>query len=91
MPENIISLIPPRVPGLINSRELFTKRTGLTFDPLAAAQASADFTLSFLLHPQRASRLVELGARGNSLSLHDVIQQLLDNTWKSKRQAGLAG
>ncbi|MDX5417684.1 MAG: zinc-dependent metalloprotease [Hymenobacteraceae bacterium] len=90
LPENIIAKIPPRAPGLRNSRELFAKRTGLTFDPLAAAQASADFSISFLLHPERASRLVELGARHNSLSLHDVTKQLLENTWKARRQDGLA-
>ena len=91
LPESIIKLIPPRAPGLGNDRELFTKRTGLTFDPLAAAQASADFTVSFLLHPERASRLVELGARSNSLSLQDVTEQLVNNTWKSSRVKGLAG
>ncbi|GHA55462.1 zinc-dependent metalloprotease [Pontibacter akesuensis] len=89
VPERIIALIPPRAPGLRNSRELFEKRTGLTFDPLAAAEASADFTLSFLLHPERASHLVELGARSNSLSLQDVTQQLITNTWKSNRKKGL--
>ncbi len=91
LPENIIKLIPPRAPGLRNSRELFAKRTGLTFDPLAAAQASSDFTVSFLLHPERSSRLVELGARGNSLSLQDVTRQLVENTWKSSRKKGLEG
>ncbi|TPE46337.1 zinc-dependent metalloprotease [Pontibacter mangrovi] len=89
LPEHIIQLIPPRAPGLPNSRELFAKRTGLTFDPLAAAEASADFTVSFLLHPERASRLVELGARSNSLSLQDVTEQLIQNTWKSRREKGL--
>ncbi|WP_299754744.1 zinc-dependent metalloprotease [uncultured Pontibacter sp.] len=89
VPEHIIKLIPPRAPNLRNSRELFAKRTGLTFDPLAAAEASADFSLSFLLHPERASRLVELGARSNSLSLQDVIEQLVQNTWKSRREKGL--
>ncbi|MFD2515415.1 zinc-dependent metalloprotease [Pontibacter locisalis] len=89
LPERIISQIPPRAPGLRNSRELFEKRTGLTFDPLAAAEASADFTLSFLLHPERASRLVELGARSNSLSLQDVLKQTIESTWKSRRKEGL--
>ncbi|MEJ8800453.1 zinc-dependent metalloprotease [Pontibacter sp. H249] len=89
LPEDIIKLIPPRAPGLGNNRELFTKRTGLTFDPLAAAEASADFTLSFLLHPERASRLVELNARHNSLGLQDVTQLLLEKTWKSRREKGL--
>lgn len=89
VPEHIISLIPPRAPGLRNSRELFEKRTGLTFDPLAAAEASADFTLSFLLHPERASRLVELGSRSKSLSLQDVVEQLINSTWKSPRKDDL--
>lgn len=89
LPENIIALIPPRAPGVRNSRELFAKHTGLTFDPLAAAEASADFTLSFLLHPERASRLVELGARGNNLSLQEVVAQLVNSTWKSRRKEGL--
>ncbi len=89
LPEHIINLIPPRAPGLRNSRELFARRTGVTFDPLAAAEASADFTLSLILHPERASRLVELGARSNSLSLQDVTEQLIDKTWKSRREKGL--
>ncbi|MBW7469259.1 zinc-dependent metalloprotease [Pontibacter aydingkolensis] len=89
LPEDIIRLIPPRAPGLGNNRELFAKRTGLTFDPMAAAEASADFTLSFLLHPERASRLVELNARHNSLGLQDVTKQLIENTWKSRREKGL--
>jgi hypothetical protein len=89
LPEHIITQIPPRAPGLRNSRELFEKRTGLTFDPLAAAEASVDFTLTFLLHPERASRLVEMGARHNSLSLQNVTEQLIDHTWKSRREKGL--
>ncbi|WP_276496354.1 zinc-dependent metalloprotease [Pontibacter litorisediminis] len=89
VPEHITKLIPPRAPGLRNSRELFNKRTGLTFDPLAAAEASADFSLSFLLHPERASRLVELGARSNGLSLQEVTDQLIQSTWKSRREKGL--
>lgn len=91
LPEPVIAMIPPRAPGLRNNRELFERRTGVTFDPLAAAEASANFTVSLLLHPERASRLVELGARSNSLSLQDVIGQLMDNTWKSKRKDGMEG
>ncbi|MBC5991288.1 zinc-dependent metalloprotease [Pontibacter cellulosilyticus] len=89
LPEDIIKLIPPRAPGLGNNRELFAKRTGLTFDPLAAAEASADFSLSLLLHPERASRLVELNARHSSLGLQDVTEQLIDKTWKARREKGL--
>jgi hypothetical protein len=32
--------------------------TGITFDPLAPPASSAHFTLSLLLHPERANRLV---------------------------------
>ncbi|MFB9865224.1 zinc-dependent metalloprotease [Rufibacter immobilis] len=91
LPENIIALIPPRPAGWSPTRELFDKRTGLTFDPLAAAEASADFTLSFLFHPERAARLVELKARGSRLGLEEVLDQILKQTWKAKTQNGLKG
>ncbi|QHL88755.1 DUF5117 domain-containing protein [Nibribacter ruber] len=91
LPENIIALIPPRPAGWSPTRELFDKRTGLTFDPLAAAEASADFTLSFLFHPERAARLVELKARGSKLGLEEVMDQILEATWKAKQQDGLQG
>ena len=91
VPEHIIKLIPPRPPGFRPTRELFEKRTGLTFDPMAAAEASADFTVSMLLHPERAARLIELQARGNSLGLAEVIDQLVKNTFKAPRKDGLAG
>jgi len=91
LPEHIIKLIPPRPPGYRPHRELFSKRTGLTFDPLAAAESSADFTLSFLLHPERAARMVELQARGNSLGLNEMLDQVINSTFKARRQTGLAG
>ncbi|WP_162052446.1 zinc-dependent metalloprotease [Pontibacter pamirensis] len=89
VPEHIIKLIPPRPPGYRASRELFEKRTGLTFDPMAAAEASADFTISLLLHPERAARLIELQARNNSLGLSDVTDQLVKSTFKAPRKKGL--
>jgi hypothetical protein len=91
LPENIIAAIPPRPAGWSPTRELFDKRTGLTFDPLAAAEASADFTLSFLFHPERAARLVELKARGSKLGLDEVLDQIISQTWGAKPASGLAG
>nr|WP_240337000.1 zinc-dependent metalloprotease [Rufibacter sp. SYSU D00308] len=90
LPEKIISAIPPRPAGWSPTRELFDKRTGLTFDPLAAAEASADFTLSFLFHPERAARLVELKARGSKLGLDEVWNQVIEQTW-AKPASGLDG
>ncbi|MBC3541956.1 zinc-dependent metalloprotease [Rufibacter sediminis] len=89
LPEKIIAAIPPRPAGWSPTRELFDKRTGLTFDPLAAAEASADFTLSFLFHPERSARLVELKARGGKLGLDEVMDQVLQKTWDTKSAAGL--
>jgi hypothetical protein len=37
--------------------------TGVTFDPVAAAEAAADLTLKVLLSPERASRLIEYHMR----------------------------
>ncbi|KAA6437330.1 zinc-dependent metalloprotease [Rufibacter glacialis] len=91
LPERIIAAIPPRPAGWSPTRELFDKRTGLTFDPLAAAEASADFTLSFLFHPERAARLVELKARGSKLGLDEVLDKIIDQTWNAKRASGLEG
>jgi hypothetical protein len=47
--ENVLKLIPPRPAGYDYNRELFNRRTGLSFDPLAAAEAAADIPLSFYL------------------------------------------
>ncbi|MCP4723690.1 MAG: DUF5117 domain-containing protein, partial [bacterium] len=42
--ERILNLIMPRPPGYGQTRELFQSRTGLTFDPLTAAESAADMT-----------------------------------------------
>jgi Met-zincin/Domain of unknown function (DUF5117) len=89
LPENIISMIPPRPAGYNSSRELFKKRTGLAFDPLAAAESAADFPLQFLFHPERASRMVEYEARNGGLSLEEMINQVLDKTFKMSKNQGL--
>jgi hypothetical protein len=75
LPEPLLNLLPPRPPGLPRTRESFASETGLTFDPVAAAESSADLTLSVLLNPERASRLVQYNARDpRQPSLADVIQ-----------------
>jgi len=57
IPDNIIKAIPPPAYGHSRDRETFTGYTGVQFDPLAAAEASANNTLQFLLHPQRLARI----------------------------------
>jgi hypothetical protein len=63
LPESVIALIPPQAKGYSRNRELFKIHTGLTFDPIGAAESSAANTLKFLLNPERLTRLVEQYAR----------------------------
>jgi hypothetical protein len=79
LPERIIQSIPPQPMGYSRGRELFNTHTGLTFDPLAAAESSAEKSLHFLLHPQRLARVVEQHARdGQRLSVYELLDQLFE-------------
>ena len=90
LPERILRLIPPKASGF-RPREPFHGRTGLTFDALAPAEAAANHTVSFILDPQRAARLVEQHARLASVAgLDSVIDRLIGATWRGPRAAGLA-
>ena len=53
----ILALMPPQPMGYGRDRELFSFYTGPTFDPIAAAEASAEHTLRYLLHPARLARI----------------------------------
>lgn len=78
MPESILKLIPPQPPGYRRDRELFKIYTGNTFDPLAAAEASANHTIGMLLNPARLARIIEQHARdGKRLSLSEMMDQLM--------------
>ena len=90
IPERILDLIPPRPPGYPRTMESFPARTGLTFDPVAAAEAAADMTVGLILNPQRAARLVEYNARNrDNPGLLEVIDALLTATWHGKPRPGL--
>jgi hypothetical protein len=77
LPESLLKLLPPRPPGFDRSRESMPSQTGLTFDPIAAAESAADLILATLFDPERAARLVEYNARANAPSLGEVIDAAL--------------
>jgi hypothetical protein len=53
---------------------------GVVFDPLAIAETASDFTLSYLLHPERANRLIEQKAENpNHLGLGTVLDALIES------------
>ena len=92
MPERLLAMIPPRPIGYGRGREHFRIRTGLTFDPIAAAETAANHSVRLLLNPERAARLVEYHGRDAKLpGLGEVIDALLAATWKANREAGFAG
>ena len=78
LPEPLLKLFPPRPPDFERTHESLPAHTGLTFDPIAAAESAADLTLGFLFDPERAARLVEYHARANTLSLVEVIDAALN-------------
>ena len=58
MPKQLLGLLPPRpFRYQANSREVFKRRTGMSFDVLSPAESSAQLTLSLMLEPRRVSRL----------------------------------
>jgi D-ribose pyranose/furanose isomerase RbsD len=90
IPNRIIQLIPPRPPMYNGVGEVFSKRTGMSFDPLAAAEALAHFELSFLFNAERANRLVQLKAMAGTPGWDDVLDAIIHATWKAAPEKGLA-
>jgi len=92
LPETVLQKLPPRPIGYSRHRELVKVRTDLTFDALGAAEAAADMTLSILLHPARAGRLVEYHARdAKQPGLALVLDRLVEATFKAGNKTGLEG
>jgi hypothetical protein len=80
LPEVLVAQFPPHPPGFERTRESLPAHTGLTFDPIAAAESAADMTLGILFDPQRAARLVEYNVRAHAPSLAEVIDAALEVT-----------
>jgi uncharacterized protein DUF4953/uncharacterized protein DUF5117 len=91
LPDRILDLIPPRPLGYNRHRETFPSRTGLAFDPLAAAETAAGHTVSLLLQRERCARLVQYAARDASQPAFDkLLDRIIQQTWKAPRESGLA-
>jgi hypothetical protein len=84
IPQNILALIPPIATGFGGgTAEYFSRRTDPSFDPLAAATIAADLTLSALLDPNRAARLIDFHAQNPANpDLKEVIDAIINATWK---------
>lgn len=81
LPESLLAQFPPVPEGYARTGESFPSHTGLTFDPIAAAESSADLTLEVLFDPSRASRLIEYHMRvPQSPSLRGVMEAVSKTT-----------
>lgn len=89
LPDAVLRLLPPRLPGEPPNREMFAGRTEPVFDPLAAAATAADMTLGLLLQPQRAARLVDLHRRDAALpGLEEVLAAIVETAFGGAAPAG---
>jgi hypothetical protein len=85
IPDRVLALIPPHPAGYNRTRESFATHTGMTFDPIGAAQTAAEATLTILLDPERAARLLQAPAGDpHQLGLSEMLDQLWTVTWKSQ-------
>lgn len=82
LPERIIQMIPPPA-DRHDEGEGFERPTGLIFDPISVAAASAAFTVGEILHPERMSRLVSFGSMGDYPTLEEVVDRLIAATWNA--------
>ncbi|MCC6368800.1 MAG: zinc-dependent metalloprotease [Bryobacterales bacterium] len=90
LPERILQLLPPPAFGFPRTREYFPSRTGLTFDPLSAAESAADMTVGLMLNTERAGRLVQYSARDSANpGLAEVLDRLIGATWERAPGKGL--
>ncbi len=80
LPQRIVQLIPPPA-DRHDQGEMFDRRTDLFFDPIAAAEASAAFTVGEILQPPRMARLVSFGSMGDYPTLEEVVDKLVAATW----------
>lgn len=87
IPRNLLSLFPPRAMGYGRSRESFKSKAGVAFDPYGAVETASNMTLGFLLHPERATRLVQHKSLDKKqLGLVEVLDDLIKNTIKKSHK-----
>jgi hypothetical protein len=90
IPQHIVNLIPPKGYGSYRNRESAPTKTGLVFDPIELAAASAQHSLNALLEPARLNRLAQQTSYvSGDWSLPLYFQQILDSTIKADMESGV--
>ncbi|MDH5433806.1 MAG: zinc-dependent metalloprotease [Gammaproteobacteria bacterium] len=80
VPDKVQKLLYPKADGYSRTRESVQGNTGVATDVLAFAEASAQHTLSLLLHPERLARINEQSAYDMTIPSIDMITTELRQT-----------
>ncbi len=87
IPREKLELFPPRAFGYPRTRESFKSNTGVAFDALGAPATASDMTLSLLLHPERAARLIQQKSLDEKqLGLREVLDEVVSATIKTSEK-----
>ena len=91
IPNKLLAMLSPKAPGYGRTRESFKSNTGVAFDPVSAAETSAEMTLSFIFTPERIERVIQQNLRDGSLPGWDeVMASLYKVVWNGKYANGLS-
>jgi len=82
VPERVQAMIPPPPPGFNNDMTWIDGYGGTAFDAVTLAGGLATEVVGYLLHRERAARLVLFQARdANALGLDEVLGTIIKRTW----------
>ncbi len=85
IPEDKLVLFPPRAMGYNRSRESFKSNMNVAFDALGAAATASNMTLSMLLHPERANRMIQQKALDSKqLGFDEVVDHVIAFSFNGK-------
>lgn len=85
IPEDKLKIFPPRAFKYDRTRESFTSKTGVGFDALSSAATASEMSISLLLHPERASRLVQQKSIDpDQLGFSEMLDELVNFTFDTK-------
>jgi len=85
----LASLMIPKATNSHRTRESVNGKTGATLDQLALASASAQHTLSAILHPQRLARLIQQNSVDNQVPSIARVGQVLHDTIVDTSYSGM--
>ena len=84
--KSLLNILPPHPPGFDRTRESFGSRTGITFDPLSAAESAINISLGQLFHHERLARLLQNNS-GNAF-IDNLIDELFEGLFEAVFEKG---